>query len=168
MQTLLSFSTLLPIAILLLQAFIILFLSIVILKKLRLLKTPYAGMEYSQVIVAAAIIFGAFYISLSDIPSLFQAYKTYANQQEHIFNNTFSKFSQFFLVVLLFEILFVLVVYAVTKIILGARYSLKEMEDGNLPVSILLAVIITAFALVLHYGCKELVDFITPKFISFR
>lgn len=168
MQTITNLAVLLPVLLLIIQSSIILLLAVVLLRKLKVLKVPYAGMEYSHVILAGSIIFGAFFISISDVANLFQAYKAYDNLGESVARNLFIKFGQFLLVILFFEILFSVIVFTVTKIALGMKSSIKEIEDGNLPLSILLSVIIVCFALVLSTASTELMDLITPRFLSIR
>lgn len=164
----LHFTVLLPIGLLVLQTFIFLFICTTVLKRLKLLRAPYAGMEYSQLIVAAAFLFSTFYISTADIAGLFQAFKTFENAKENLFANTFYKFSQFFLAALFFEILFALVSIFIIKLSLGFRNPIKEIEEGNIPAAILMAVIIISFAIVFQFCAREVIVYITPQYLDFR
>jgi uncharacterized membrane protein len=88
MNSIFRLEILLPVLLLVLQAFILLFLCLFVLRRLKIVKTPYAGMDYSQVIIAAAFLFGVFFISTSDTGALFQAFKTFQNAASTIFWNT--------------------------------------------------------------------------------
>lgn len=168
MHSILNFDILLPISLLLLQSFLLLFICIFVLRRIRLLKTPYGGMEYSEVIVAAMFLFSIFFISTANIEGLFQAFKTFQNQQENVFSNTFSKFSQFFLVVLLFELLFGLVSFFIIRILLGFKNSFREIQDGSIPSAILTGVLLISFALLMQFSAKEVIQYITPQYLNFR
>jgi len=158
---------LIPIVLIILQCFVLLFGSITILKRLKFLKTPYAGMEYSQLLVGAAFIFGVFLISTGSTASIFQSFKTFQNGSEGVFTNTFSKFSQFFVVVVVFEVLFFLVGIVSVRLFAGFGKA-NQVNEGNMPVSILVAVVLIGFSIVFQFCTGEIVDYITPKYINFR
>jgi hypothetical protein len=168
MHSILNFDILLPIGLLLLQAFLLLFICIFVLRRIRLLKIPYGGMEYSEVIVAAMFLFSVFFISTANIEGLFQAFKTFQNQQENVFSNTFSKFSQFFLVILLFELLFGIVSFFIIRILLGFKSSFREIQEGSIPSAILTGVLLISFAVLLQFSAKEVIQYITPQYLNFR
>src|SRR5688500_5862805 len=106
MDTVFRFDMLLPIGLIVLQELLLLFAGISILKKMKFLVTPIACMDYSQVIVVGCFLFGITLIGTGDIEGLFQSYKTFQNAGRQVYSNTFSKFSEYFLTVLIFEILF--------------------------------------------------------------
>lgn len=166
MTSILSFNFVLPIGLLLLQAFILLLISTSVLKKLKLLRTPYAGMEYSQIIVAATFLFGVFLISTADTSGLFQAFKTFQNAKQDLWSNTFMKFSQFFLVILFFQVIFVLASFLLCKLLLGYKNTFQEIDEGNVPASILTSVVLLCFSMVLQVAAKETIDYITPKYLN--
>lgn len=168
MRSVLNFDILLPIGFLLLQAFLLLFMGMTVLRRFKILKTPYAGMEYSEVIIGAALLFCIFFISLANIEGLFQTFKTYQNQGNNVFSNTFSKFSQFFLVVLFFELLFAMTSFFVIKLLLGFKNTLKEIEEGNIPSAILIGVILIGFSVVFQISAKQVIEYITPQYLNFR
>ena len=125
-------------------------------------------MEYSQIIVAAAFLFGVFFIGTGDSAGLFQAFKTFQNANKAVFSDTFSKFSNFFLVILFFEMLFALLSFFTVGILLGFKKPMKEIEEGNIPTAILAAASIIGFAIVMQFCAKEVIMLITPQYISFR
>lgn len=168
MRSVLNFEILLPIGLLLLQALMLLFISVVVLRRVKLLKSPYSGMEYSEVILAGMLFFSVFFISTANIEGLFQAFKTFQNQGRNVLTNTFSKFSQFFLVVLLLELLFGIVSVFIIKFVLGIKNSLKQIEEGNIPSAIITGVLLISFALIIYYAAKEVIGYITPQYLNFR
>jgi type III secretory pathway component EscS len=167
MNTLFRIDLLLPIALLFVQAAVLLFIFIWVLQKLKILRTPYAGMEYSQIIVAAAFLFGVFFIATADTSGLFQTFKTLQNAGQKT-SGGFTKFSQFFLVILFFEAMFAIISFFIINILLGLKETAKEIEEGNIPASILLSVIILGFAIVLQVCAKEMIEYITPHYINIR
>ena len=130
MNSILNFETLLPVALVLLLSYFILFITIFTLRRTHIIKAPYAGMEYSQVIIAAAVIIGAFLVAISCIPPLFQSFKTYQAQRTNLYQNTIAKFAQFFLVVLFFEIIYLLVTYLNTKLFFGKNQTVRKWKRG--------------------------------------
>jgi hypothetical protein len=167
MNTLFRTDLLLPVALLLVQAVVLLFIFIWVLRKLKILRTPFAGMEYSQVMVAAAFLFGAFFIATADSSSLFQTFKTLQNAGQKT-SSGLTKFNQFFLVIVFFEALLTLISFFASKLLLGLKNTAKEIEEGNIPVSILLSVIIVGFAIILQVCAKEIIEYITPHYINIR
>jgi hypothetical protein len=167
MTSILRFEMLIPILLIILQEFVLLFGSITVLKRLKFLKTPYAGMEYSQLLIGAAFILGVFLISTGSTAGVFQSFKSFQNGSEGVLANTFSKFSQFFMIVLLFEVLFFLVGILSIKLFAGFGKS-NQVEQGNIPTSVLVAIILIGFSIVFQLCTGEIVDYITPKYINFR
>jgi len=157
MNSILKFELLIPISLLVLQTMILIFLSFSVLKRLKILKVPFSGLEYSQVTVASAILLGILLISMADIAALFQSFKTYQNTKANIFSGTFLKFSQFFMLILFFEILFALLCAFVIKLVLGFKNSIKEIEEGNLPAAILMSVILICTSMILQLCAKDLI-----------
>jgi hypothetical protein len=168
MNSILRFETLLPVGLLVVQTFVLLFICIFVLRKLKILKTPYAGLEYSQLILASAFLFGVFFISTAGTGALFQVFKIFQNAGSKLFSNTVSKFGQFFLVILFFEFLFGLVSFFIIKLLFGFKNSLREIEEGNIPSAVLMAVITVSVAVVFQFSTKQIIDFIVPVYINFR
>lgn len=168
MHPILNFNLLLPIGLLLLQTLLLLFIAIATLTRVQLLKQPYTGMEYSQVTLTAAFLFSVFLISVADIEGLFQAFKTFQNQNEQVWQNTFSKFSQFFLVILLFQLLFAVVAAFMIKIVLGFKNSFAGINEGNIPAAVIVGVILISFALVFQLAAKQVIISVTPQYLNFR
>lgn len=168
MKEVLNFGSLLPIAIVLIQLFIFLFICLYLFRKFKVIKLPYAGMEYSQAIFAGAILFAVFFVSTALIPAIFQSFKTYQNQPINLLPPMFGKSGQLLLIILFFEILLGVLIYLVSKVLFGIDKGLKEIEEGNIPFSIFISVIIIGCSIVLHLMAKEMMEYITPRYLDFR
>lgn len=166
MKSIFNPEILLPIGLLLLQTFFFFFLCLFLLRRSKIVKMPLAGLEYSNVIVASAILFGLFYISTADIQGLFQSYKTYQNLGQDLVSNTFSKFSQFFLVIFFLECLYGIIAFGVIKLLLSFKNSLQEIQEGNIPGSIFMAIIIVSVSMLLQDMGKEMMTYLTPQFVN--
>jgi hypothetical protein len=168
MNAIFHLGTLLPICLLIIQGFIFLLVFTSILKRFNILKIPYAGIEYSQLIVASSFLFGMFFITTASIEGTFQAFKTFQNDGARLFVNTVNKFSQFFLVILLFEIIFALTSLFVAHFFFGIKKVKQELDEGNIPASVLVGIIVIGFSLILQFSAKEVIQYITPQYINFR
>lgn len=162
-----TFDILLPIGLLIIQNFLLIIICMAILKRSKLLKAPFVGMEFSQLILAAAFLLGVFLIATADVTELFQAFKTFKNDGTHILSKTISKFSQFFIMILLFEILFSLICFLIARLISGFKKPENAIED-DIPTSILIGVSMIGFALLLQPCTKEIIETITPQYLNFR
>lgn len=166
--SILSLELLLPIGLLVIQALIVLFICVGVLKRMRILRTPYAGMEYSQLIIATVFLFSVFLIAIADTTALFQAFKTFQNNKQDVLSNTISKFSQFFLVVLFFELLFGLISFLVIKLLLGFKNSFQEINEGNVPAAVIMSIVLLGFSITLNTCAKEILEYMTPQYLNFR
>ena len=168
MNSILHFETLLPIALLILQTLVLFFVVFLVLKRFGILKAPYAGLEYSQVILASVCLFAVFFISTADIGALFQAFKTFQNAGTKVLSSTYSKFIQFFLVILFFEIMLWLTGFLIIKVMYRFKNSLKEIKEGNIPAAILMSVVVISLGVVFQYSAREIIEYIIPRYINFR
>jgi len=165
MKSILQFEILLPILLLIIQTLVHLFICLFVLKRIRLLKTPYAGMEYSQVIVATSILAGVFFISTADVAGLFQTFKTFQNAGSDILFNTLKNFGQLTLITFLLEIAFGLTSFLIIKLLFGFKNTLGEVKEGNMPASILMSIIILGFSLIFQTATKEILEYTIPQYI---
>ena len=168
MKQMFDFNILLPIGILLVQAFILLAVCLYVLRKTNLIALPFGGMEYSQAIFAAACLISLFIISTAAVGATFQTYKTYNAQDIPIIKGLLGKSGQFLLVILIFETLLGALIYLVSKLLLGTRNFMEELNSGNIPLSIFIAVISICFSIVLQQMSKEVIEYITPHYLNFR
>lgn len=168
MKSVFTLQSLLPIGLLLLQTVFFFLVSIYLLYRFKIIKRPLAGLEYSNVIVASAILFGMFYTTTADIQGVLQAFKTYQNSGQPLPLATFTKFSQFFLVVLSLVILYGGLVFLVVRLLLGFKSSIQEIQDGNIPGSILMAVIIISLGILFQRVGEEMMTYLTPQYVNLR
>lgn len=165
MKPILSMYDFLPVLLLLLQTFIFLLTAIAVLRYVKLLQLPYAGMEYARLLVAAVVLFSAMIISFADVEGVVQASKTFHNYGNGFYRNLFIKFSQFILIILLTECLFALLCFIIIRVSPGFRQSFVEGDD--MPGAILLAVVIFILAVLMYSCAKEIIEILTPKYINF-
>jgi hypothetical protein len=168
MKSILNPSLLLPIGLLLLQTIFFFFICVYVLRRARIIQFPLAGLEYSNVIVAGSVLFGVFYITTADIQGLFQAYKTYHNLGEGFGQNTFIKFGEYYMVLLFLEVLYAIIGFGIIKLLLGYKNSVQEIQNGNIPGSILMAVLLLSISLLLQRAGEEIVIYLTPQYITIR
>jgi hypothetical protein len=165
MKAILDVYNLLPVLLLVLQTFIFLLSSLAVLRYLKLLQLPYAGMAYSKLLVAVVILFSVMIISFADIEAVIQATKTFRNYGDGFYRNLFVKFSQFILVIVLAGFLFALLCFIAIRLIPGLRQSSATEED--MPGAILQSSVILIIAILLYACTKEIIESITPKYINF-
>lgn len=168
MKSIVSFSMLLPIGLLLVQTLFFFFVCLYVLRRSQIIKFPLAGLEYSNVIVAGSVLFGLFYITTADIEGLFQAYKTYQNLGKGYVGNTVIKFSEYFLAIFFLEVLYAVLAFSIIKLLLGFKYSVQEIQNGNIPGSVLMAVLIISSSILLQRSGEEILVYLTPQFITIR
>lgn len=157
---------LIPILSIFLQTMLLLFIALFILKKMAILKLPYAGMGYGDSIVTAVFLFSVLYISTASIAAIIQAYKGYSAAGVPVVGGMFTKFSQFFMIVFVAEILFVqLTVIAIRS--LGIRLKKKFTED-NIPLALLASAIMIPIAIMIKQIASEVSEYFIPQFIEFR
>jgi hypothetical protein len=148
--------------ILLAQTYLLIYASFLLLRRMKLLKRPYSGMDYAESVRAAVIILGVLLMSSVDAPGIFQAAKSYGDSYGPSGNLFFLFFVRSFLVILFFSLLFIIVNY------LNIRFLFRgEHSDASLAVSILFCAVAAGFAAVCWFTCKEVVDGITPRYINF-
>jgi hypothetical protein len=166
MKSILNIYDFFPVLLLVLQTLIFLLSIVAALRYLKILKLPYAGMEHSKVLIAAAILLSMMIISFADVEGVMQAVKTFHNYEDGFYRNLFIKFSQFTLVIVLTECLFGLLCFIAIRIIPGLRQSSATEDD--MPGAILQAVVILIIALLMYVCAKEIIEHITPKYINFN
>lgn len=166
MKSILSIYDLLPVLLLVVQTVIIMISTVYVLRYLKILQLPYAGMENRKVVLASTILLSALIISFSDVEALIQAVKTFQQYEENFYKNVFVKFSQFFLVIILAQGLLGLLSFFALKIIPGLKASYPTEDD--MPGAIIQGLITIVFAVLLYLCAKEIITTITPKYINFN
>jgi len=165
MKSILNIYNFFPVLLLVLQTLIFLLSTIAVLRYLKILQLPYAGMQYSKVVIAAVLLFSVLLISFADVEGITQAVKTFHNYGDGFYRNLFIKFSQFILVILIAECFFALLCFMAMKMLPGFRQS--SATDDDIPGAVLQAVVIFIIAILLYACAKEVIETITPKYINF-
>lgn len=168
MNTLFDPLLLLPIALLLAQALIFFICGVWLLRRFGFIVQPFSGADYSQIIFAASVLLGVLLIAISPVKATFQAFYTYQSGNKQIFASLISKSGQYFIVMLVCEILFGVIIWFTSKTINWAGKSLKEIREGNLPLSCIMAIIIVGASLLLQSITMEILDHLTPRALLFR
>lgn len=165
MKSILSIYDFLPVVLLVVQTLIILGCTVGALRYFKILQLPYAGMEYRKVVLATAALIAMALISFSDVEALIQTVKTYHQYDDGFYRNLLMKFSQFFLIIVIAELLLALVSFVIIRIIPGLKQSYSTEDD--MPGAILHGFIIIIFAVLLYLCTKEIISTITPRYINF-
>lgn len=166
MKSILNFYDLLPVLILILQTLIFLLTTMAILRYLRILQLPYAGMEHSKLLVGAVTLVSIMMISFADIEGVVQSVKVFHNYGDGFYRNLFIKFSQYMLIIVITSLLFGVLCFIALKVIPGFRQS--NLSNDDMPGAILQAVVIFILAFLLYSCAKEIIEPITPKYINFN
>jgi len=145
------------------QTYLLIYATISLLRRMKLLKRPYSGMEYSESLYAAIIILGVLLMASADAPGIFQAAKSYSDSYTSAGGPFLLFFSRSFLVILSFSLLFIFFNF------LNIRFFFREdHKEPSLSVSILFCAIAIGLAVACWVTCKEVVDNMTPKYINFQ
>lgn len=168
MNSVFNLPQLLPIVISLVQLFIIIFLVLMLLRKLKILRLPFGGVEYGEAIFVSSIILASFLIAIADIDAIFQAYKNLDNRGEELLKPLLVKAGQFSIVVLFFILLLGLVVYLFYLLFGKLNKTSEKPINENIPLCILLAVVTIAFGLAFHAMVKDIIELLIPRYLNFR
>lgn len=168
MKPILNPAILLPVLFLLLQLLILLLLAITVLRRLNVVKLPLGGVEYSQVIFACSILFAVLFIATAEVPAIFQTFKTLQNQSTGVMQPLAAKSAQFFLVIIFFELLLAGLVFLCSKVFVWLNKGVKEIESGNVPISLIMSTIVIGLSAVLKIMAGEIIEYIVPHYLNFR
>ena len=163
MKTLFPVYALLAFGLLIIQVYLLMYIALLLLRRVKILKQPYSGMDHAESFLAAIIILGVLTISSANAPGLSQAAKAYNDGQAPIVMPSFLFFTRSFLVVLAFSLVFIILNLINIRVWFRADY-----QTPNWPLSILLAVIAIGLSWVCWYACKEIVDDMAPKIFNFQ
>lgn len=164
MKSILNIYDFLPIALLVLQTFVLLLTTVWVLRYLKILQLPYAGMLYSKVVITAVILFSVMIISFADIEGVFQSVKTFHNYGDGFYKNVFTRLSQFIFIIVLAVCLFGLLCFIAIKMIPGFKQTANE---DDIAVAILKALIILIIGILLYACAKTIIETMTPKYVNF-
>lgn len=163
-----SYHLLMPVLLLCIQSYAFLFAAIYILKKTAVISTPFSEMDISQVIFASSMIFGIFYISTANFNAFFQAFRTFEGNHSGWLRLTFTRFGEYFILLIGAETLFVLFAILNAKLLPGLGNLLKEIKEGDVHSGILLSVISISLSVIIHFIAVQVIDYITPKMVIFN
>ena len=166
MQSPNQWNIILPVVLQLLQTLIMLWGTILLLRKWKLLASPIGAMDYSVTLVCAAIVFDILLISSGDTDYFFRAYKS-TLASEHLLQNTFILFSHYFLAVACVTVVYTGAIFFILDI-LAQRKLHEELCNGNIPLGILCTGISIGLAIVINGIALPIYEFLTPVYFNFR
>lgn len=161
MKSILLTSLWFPVLLLIVQTLLISFVSSLALRWMGLLRKPFNGMEYAQIMYAGTLMLGMIVIAAADSESLFQSAKVYLDSHLHPLKAIFSQFSELFLIVLLTGIIFLAMNYACYKWITKRQPDELEIPSAILLTAIALGTIFTGWIV-----AKEYSSLLTPKLLG--
>jgi len=165
METLLNLTALLPLAFILLTNLIFVIYAMTLLRMTKILKNPFAGMEYSEATTAASFMFSVLLITSAVTPAILQTYKTYYYSMDNsgwIRLNAI-KFGQILLVLIFFHILFIVLIWFGTIVIIGLKKLRDDLSSGNLPLGLLFSAMLIGFAISIRLCCSAAMDELIPQ-----
>jgi hypothetical protein len=157
-----------PVILLIVQTYLLLMASIVVMKRTHMMSKSVDEMEMSQAIIVSAILFGVFFISSGDFSPYLQSYKITVDQGGTTWQQTIGKFGRYFLHVAGAEIVFGLLAFLNIKLLTGIKRIDREVATGNVQVSIIASAILISFSILTRFVLVEILDYITPKPVIFN
>lgn len=145
------------------QIYLLVYAVLSFMRRIKLLKRPYSGMDYAESVHAAGIILGAVIISSASVPSLFQAVQYFANGTPFKTDMFLYFFARSFMAILFFSLLLTALSFLHNRFLFHDNYL-----NPSLPVAMILTSISLALAVVCWFACHEIIDSFTPKSISFQ
>src|SRR5688500_17499434 len=107
MKTLFPSSFVLAFILLVIQTYLLVYVTLLLLRRLKLLKKPYGGMDYAESLPAAVILFGVLIITSGDVAAIFQMAKTYVYGNSSAGEAFYLFFVRSFTIILIFCVLFI-------------------------------------------------------------
>ena len=157
---------LIPVIWVLVQNLLIIYGALKVLGLAGLVRKPVAGLEYSQVVMAAVLLFTMLCLANAPIQSYYDTCLNYAVQQGAWVSQTMFRYSQYFLVIIVVECLLVGIYWLVVKVFFNPRESADQrIATGNLPLAILVSGIIAGTGLGLARLVAIILGQLTPHYI---
>jgi len=155
-----------PVLWMLLQNLLIIYGALWVLRRAGLVKQPVAGLEYSQAVMAAVLLLTMIGLGNVSIQSCYDTCLNYASQPGPWISQTILRYSQFFLVVVLFEFLLLGMYWLVLKLFFNLRDSAdQQITGGNLPLAILMSGIVAGTGLGLAKLAAIILGQMTPHYV---
>lgn len=155
-----------PVLWLLLQNLLLLYGAWRILQLAGLVKKPIAGIEYSQALMAALLLFAMIGIGNASVEAYYDTCMNYASQPGPWIVQTMLRYSQYFLVILLAEFLLLGMYWLVLRLLFSFRDAAEQtISGGNLPLAILMSGIIGGTGLALARLVALTLTQLTPHYV---
>ncbi len=148
---------------LLFQTYILFYSTLFLLRRLKMMKRPYNGMDHAELLVAAVVLSGVLFLASANAPALFQAAKSYSDMDLSTGKLLLLYFIRSFTVILFFSGLYIILGFVHFRILFRKYY-----PSPGTAISILITIVTIGIALVCWFTCREILDYITPRFITFR
>ncbi|WP_300603878.1 hypothetical protein [Niabella sp.] len=145
------------------QTYLLFYVTLFLLRRLKLLKRPYNGMDDAELVMAATILLGVMFLSGANTPGLIQAARSYSDIYPSIGRPLLLYFARFFIIVLFFSGLYITLCFVNLRILFRRHY-----PDPGMAVSILVAAVTIGMALICWFTSRAIIDQMTPQFINFR
>lgn len=163
METLLPLHIGAAFLLLLFQTYLIFYITTLFLRRLKLLKRPYNGMDYPEALVAAVVIAGILFISSADVSGLFQAAQSYTSYAPSTGKPLLLFFARSFMIVLFFGLLYIFLSFVNLRLLFY-----KQNAAPGLVTAILAGILALGIALIFWFACREIIDGMTPKLFNFQ
>lgn len=171
MQSPLHVDILLPVSYILIGTFALMIVFLWLLRRLNVVKTPYGAMEWSRLVFVASVLFGIAFCASSMVEPVFHTYKILKSQQVNfsgLVSQSFGKFSQFFLLIFISDLVYMLVVLVVIQTFPGQKSVKNEIITGNIPVAALISSVIIGLAIIFKLADDQILSMLTPYVIDFH
>lgn len=166
MQSPIQPSILLPVALQILQAGVLLAIVLAVLRHRKLWTAPIGAMDNSTAIFCASLVIGTLLIAGNSSGHFFRAY-TYALSTGSLFRATLVSFSHYFITTLCAAILFIGLSLAATALLSQGK-DRDAFSEGNMPLRILCSSIAIGLAVLIAGMATPLYEWLTPVYIDFR
>lgn len=160
-----------PILLALVGLFVIVSIVFWFLRQRKILRAPFNGMEWSEILWIAIFILGVICISSSYVNPTLQTFRTFKAQQQSFAEaarTTFPYFTQYFLIVFIIIIIYTFLTLLLIRFFPGEKNVKGEIQTGNISLSILLSASVLGFAMFCYFISSNILDALTPVVINFR
>lgn len=155
-----------PVLWMLLQNLLIIYGALRVLQLAGLVKKPVAGLEYSQAVMAAVLLLTMVGLGNVSLQACYDTCLNYAAQPGSWIGQTMLRYSQYFLVIVLFEFLLLGMYWLVLKLFFSLRGSTdQQITGGNLPLAILMSGIVAGTGLGLAKLAALILGQLTPHYV---
>ena len=168
MNFIINGNLILPILWILIQNLLFIFMGIWVLRWWKLLKEPLSGLECSQALYGACLLFGVVIIANSSITAIYDTHLNYYQKGGEWVRWSLLSYSQYFLISLFAVSLLLCLSYLVLKIFFGFRKEGETIAGGNLPLSILMSGVVLGVTFGLSKLLEQVLQRLTPHFAIFN